>query len=61
MDRQAFLDRVLSVSYVASAPSAVREQVAREVLELLDADPMLAGGETIAMPYTTDVYWCRRR
>jgi ubiquinone/menaquinone biosynthesis C-methylase UbiE len=59
--REAFLDRVLSVSYVASAPRDVRDTVTREVEDLLDADPDLAGRQTIAMPYTTDVYWCERR
>jgi SAM-dependent methyltransferase len=59
--REAFLDRVLSVSYVASAPDDVRAEVAREVTEMLDTDPDLAGRETIAMPYTTDVWWCERR
>jgi hypothetical protein len=39
----------------------VREEVRREVTELLETDPELAGRDTIAMPYTTDVYWCARR
>jgi SAM-dependent methyltransferase len=59
--REAFLDRVLSVSYVASAPPDVRDEVTREVTELLETEPELAGQDTIAMPYTTDVYWCERR
>jgi SAM-dependent methyltransferase len=59
--REAFLDRVLSVSYVASAPRSVRDGVTREVEALLEHDPDLNGRETIAMPYTTDVYWCERR
>jgi len=59
--RETFLDRVLSVSYVASASEEIRRDVAREVRELLDVDPELAGREVVTMPYTTDVYWCRRR
>lgn len=59
--RETFLDRVLSVSYVASAPQEVREGVVGEVTELLDTDPELAGRERIVMPYRTDVYWCVRR
>lgn len=59
--REAFLDRVLSVSYVASAPEAEREGVVAEVNDLLDTDPELAGREVIVMPYRTDVYWTQRR
>ncbi|HYF11244.1 MAG TPA: class I SAM-dependent methyltransferase [Actinomycetota bacterium] len=59
--REAFLDRVLSVSYVASASPDVRDEITRQVTELLETDPELTGRDTIAMPYTTDVYWCERR
>ena len=61
VDRAAFLDRVLSVSYVASASPDVREEVVREVTDLLDADPDLAGREEISMPYRTDVFVCSAR
>lgn len=59
--REAFLDRVLSVSYVASAPEDERERVVAEVNELLDTDDELAGREVILMPYRSDVFWCERR
>jgi ubiquinone/menaquinone biosynthesis C-methylase UbiE len=59
--REGFLDRVLSVSYVASAPEDLRAAVSAEVRDLLDRDPELAGRDEIAMPYVTDVYWCARR
>jgi SAM-dependent methyltransferase len=59
--RDEFLDRVLSVSYVASAPEAERERVVAEVADLLDNDPELRGRDWIVMPYRTDVYWCVRR
>jgi ubiquinone/menaquinone biosynthesis C-methylase UbiE len=59
--RDAFLDRVLSVSYVASATEEARSAVTSEIRELLDHDPELAGRDEIAMPYVTDVYWCERR
>jgi ubiquinone/menaquinone biosynthesis C-methylase UbiE len=61
VSREAFLDRVLSVSYVASAPDDVRDAVAREVRDVLETDPYLAGRETITMPYATEVFWCERR
>jgi SAM-dependent methyltransferase len=59
--RDEFLDRVLSVSYVASAPRAERERVVAEVADLLDNDPELRGRDRIVMPYRTDVYWSLRR
>lgn len=59
--REAFLDRVLSVSYVASAPEDQRQRVLEEVTELLETDPELRGRDEIVMPYRTDVYWCARR
>lgn len=59
--REGFLDRVLSVSYVASAPESERERVIDEVLQLLDTDPELKGREVVVMPYRTDVYRCDRR
>jgi SAM-dependent methyltransferase len=59
--REEFLDRVLSVSYVASAPEAERERVVAEVAELLENDPDLRGRDQIVMPYRTDVCWCVRR
>jgi SAM-dependent methyltransferase len=61
VDREAFLDRVLSVSYVASASPDIRDDVVREVTALLDTDPDLAGREEITMPYRTDVFVCSAR
>ena len=57
---EAFLDRVLSVSYVAVASEDERARVRAEVDELIATDPEL-GGDEIAMPYRTDVFWTRRR
>jgi SAM-dependent methyltransferase len=58
---QAFMDRVLSVSYVASASDGERERVVAEVNELLATDPELRGRDEIVMPYRTDVFWTQRR
>jgi hypothetical protein len=57
---EAFLDRVLSVSYVAAASEGDRTRVRAEVDELIATDPEL-GGEEIAIPYRTDVFWTHRR
>ncbi|HET9723640.1 MAG TPA: class I SAM-dependent methyltransferase [Actinomycetota bacterium] len=59
--REGFLDRVLSVSYVASTSPEQRAQVLEDVNRLLDSDPELAGRDEILMPYRTDVFWCERR
>lgn len=59
--RAAFMDRVLSVSYVASAPEAERARVRAEVTQLLETDPALRGRDVIVMPYRTDVFWTARR
>jgi SAM-dependent methyltransferase len=58
---EAFMDRALSVSYVASAPEAERDRLITDVTELLGADEELAGRDEIVMPYRTDVFWCSRR
>jgi len=58
---EAFMDRVLSVSYVTSASEAERDRLIAEVTELLGSDEELAGRDEIVMPYRTDVFWCSRR
>jgi hypothetical protein len=57
---EAFLDRVLSVSYVAAASDDERDHVRAQVEELLATDPEL-GGDEIAIPYRADVFWTWRR
>jgi SAM-dependent methyltransferase len=59
--REGFIDRVMSVSYVASASPEERDRVLGEIHELLDSDPELAGRREILMPYRTDVFCCERR
>jgi SAM-dependent methyltransferase len=60
LTREQFVDRVLSVSYVASAPDDERERVIAEVEEMLDTDPELRGRDEILMPYRTEVFWCAK-
>ncbi|MEP7033924.1 MAG: class I SAM-dependent methyltransferase, partial [Actinomycetota bacterium] len=61
LSREAFMDRVMSVSYVASASSLERGRVLAEATDLLDTDPELRGKDDLVMPYRTDVYICERR
>lgn len=58
---EAFVDRVFSVSYVASASDGERERVRAEIDELLSTDPELRDRDEITMPYRTDVFWTQRR
>ncbi len=61
VSREGFVDRVLSVSYVARATKLERERVLASVHELLETDPDLRGRAVIPMPYRTDVFWTTRR
>jgi SAM-dependent methyltransferase len=58
---EGFIDRVMSVSYVASAPGDERARVLSELEDLLRTDPELRGRPEIVMPYRTDVFHCDRR
>jgi SAM-dependent methyltransferase len=54
------VDRVASISFVASLPDAQRAGVLDEVRALVDSHPATAGRDPIELPYVTDVYTCRR-
>jgi SAM-dependent methyltransferase len=56
-----FIARVLSVSHVAVQSPAVRRRIAREVREVLATDPRTRGRTVVELPYTTEVYFTRRR
>ena len=60
-DVPTFLDRALSVSFIARQPPEVRAKVAEAVRTLLANDPATAGRERVTMPYVTEVYWTHRR
>ncbi|MEO8475979.1 MAG: methyltransferase domain-containing protein [Actinomycetota bacterium] len=50
------MDRVESISFVAAAGVAAREEVLEDVRKLLASHRDLAGHERIVFPYRTDVY-----
>ena len=54
--KQAFVERALSVSYIASASDEVRAQVARDV-----AAAVAHLEEPFDFPHVADVYTCRKR
>jgi MOSC domain-containing protein YiiM/SAM-dependent methyltransferase len=58
-DVETMVDRVASISYVASLPDERRASVLEAVRELLATDPDTAGAEVIELPYRADVFWTR--
>ena len=57
---QVIVERVASVSFIAALDDPARAGVLEEVRALIAATPELAGRATVAMPYVTRAYWCRR-
>jgi SAM-dependent methyltransferase len=60
-DRQLFVDRVASISYVAALPGDRREAVLDEVRDLLASDPETAALDVIELPYRAHIYWTHAR
>jgi SAM-dependent methyltransferase len=60
VDREAVVERVASISFVAALPAAERERVFAEVRAMLAADLSTRGRERLIIPYRTGVYWCER-
>jgi SAM-dependent methyltransferase len=60
LEPNGVVDRVASVSFIAALPERERARVAEEVRSLLARDPATRGRDRIALPYTTDVFWCER-
>jgi SAM-dependent methyltransferase len=57
LTREGFVDRVLSVSFIASRTAAEQRRLAQEVRELLRNDPRTRGRATVTLTYRTEVYW----
>lgn len=53
---QVIVGRVLSTSFIAALPDAVRAEVAAEVRALIATEPALAGRASVAVPYRTMAY-----
>lgn len=58
---ERFVERTLSVSVIANLPAPKRRAVAAEVRATLENDPAVRGRSSLELPYTTEVYWSRRR
>lgn len=61
IDLDALLDRVASISFIASLPPAELETVRGRVQDLATSHLPDAGRGRFPLPYRTDVYWCRKR
>lgn len=60
LTRDGVIDRVLSVSFIATLPSDERARVVADVEAILDDDPLTRGRDTVVLPYVTHLYTCRR-
>lgn len=56
---QVIVDRVASVSFIATLEPATRAHLLDQVRALIDATPELSGREEVRMPYVTQAYWTR--
>lgn len=55
LDVDGLVSRALSASYIAGLAAEERQRLAEEVRRLVPA-----GRDHVVLPYSTDVYWCRR-
>src|ERR687892_2621432 len=60
LDPDGPVERVAPVSFIASLPSVVRDEVLGRIRSLADGHPDLAGREEFELPYVTKLYWCAR-
>ena len=54
---ETFIDRVLSTSSLAFQRAEERRRAAREIREILNADPATRGRRLLTLPMHTQVYW----
>ncbi|HVL89198.1 MAG TPA: methyltransferase domain-containing protein [Actinomycetota bacterium] len=60
LTREGVIDRVLSVSFIATLPAGERARVIDDVGRILDENPETRGSDRIVLPYLTHLYTCRR-
>ena len=58
--REVIMDRFLSVSFIAALPAAEKATITAQLQTLIDTHPDLRGRDTVAFPYQTQAYCCRR-
>jgi SAM-dependent methyltransferase len=57
---QVIVDRTLSTSFIAALPARERQGLARRIRALIAATPEIAGKESVAFPYETAAFDCRK-
>jgi SAM-dependent methyltransferase len=57
---EGLVERVASMSFIASLPAAERKTVFEQVRGLATTHPDLTGREEFTLPYITELYWCSR-
>ncbi|MBP1124221.1 MULTISPECIES: class I SAM-dependent methyltransferase [Pseudomonas] len=58
--QEVIIDRFLSVSFIAALPAPDKARVSAQLRTLIDTHPALKGRDTVAFPYRTEAYACRR-
>lgn len=58
--QEVIMDRFLSVSFIAALPAAKKTTVTEQLHRLIETHPALRGRDTVAFPYQTQAYVCRR-
>jgi len=57
---QVIVDRVMSVSFIASLPPAQQDAVRAQLHDVIATAPALRGQTAVAFPYTTAAYCAER-
>lgn len=57
---QVIVDRVMSVSFIASLPQAQQDAVRAQLHEVIATDPTLRGKDVVSFPYSTEAWCCER-
>jgi SAM-dependent methyltransferase len=58
--QQVIVDRVMSVSFIASLPQAEQARVRGRLHAVIGQHPALSAGAEVAFPYRTEAYHCER-
>jgi SAM-dependent methyltransferase len=61
VDRAGLLDRIASISFIATLDPPAREAVFADALDILAADGLPGPDGRFEIPYVTDVFWCTRQ
>lgn len=57
---QVIVDRVMSVSFIASLPESEQDIVRAKLRAVVESDPALQGRDVVSFPYSTAAYCCER-